>query len=865
MWRCLALGGVVVLALASSCGGGGGTSPSPDVADLGRTGGSDAAPDARSWDIDVAVQTDDVRGDGGDLAAPDVLYDKGQVPEASSELLLDVSPDVPMDNSAEVLSDAFESSQDLQDDVSPGEDAAPEELVSCGGMGLTWFQLFPPSEAGTLAVACGDGAGQCDPYVGDTSCNESLPVLCVRFTGQESPTGETPWFPGATGITAPVQGCKLESVAAVDALCADTFGPGWRMAEWHDGSPGATGSMDVIGQWMFFAFGDWSTEGRFWVYINNQIGNCFTLPPANCCDEGTPCPDDGPCVQGYCVYTMPLPEGTCYTDEHCSLGYTCEVGSAAGACKEGGYLDPGACTAIGPGGMCPIFPGKGFGSCTDVLGYKWTGTGCTEVQGCDCGDFCDDIHPSYDECVAACAPPICCTSDADCGDEKYFCRLGFCVIKAPAAGSCWSDGDCGPKQICSGISYCECDGPGKCFPEKPFCKKEKGKPCPLPDTVTPGKCIYAPVCCVSKDDCGPGETCVMSQGGGGTCQPEAKSPECWTSSDCAAGEGCAFVAACPCQLSCISQPGVCAPLPDVCCTSDADCSAGEICSAAPASPTGTPAVEIGQCVPTPAPGACFTSGQCGPEMVCAGAGAWPCGTAGGVPYGTCLPTKGACCATHADCPGGYRCQGLPGYEILSCQPLAGLGECWSNEECPEGNVCHGANFGYTCGTPDNGAVPGTCGPPGEECCTSDADCAEGLACTAKADPGPGDFKDATIGQCVPAPQESSCLHNDDCFPDMVCLGAPGWPCGKPTNSLGWCGYPTDICCTTDAQCPQGTSCVGIQFGATGQCSFPAGPGACWDNSECAPGKVCQGAYACSPCSACIEGKPETPGTCVTPK
>jgi hypothetical protein len=107
-----------------------------------------------------------------------------------------------------------------------------------------------------------------------------------------------------------------------------------------------------------------------------------------------------------------------------------------------------------------------------------------------------------------------------------------------------------------------------------------------------------------------------------------------------------------------------------------------------------------------------------------------------------------------------------------------------------------------------------------------------------------------------------CLNNDDCPPEMACFGSPGWPCGKEPGPPGWCSYPNDSCCSNDAGCPQGTSCVGLQFGTVGQCSFPAPQGQCWGNSDCGPDQVCKGAYVCSPCLGCIWGLLETPGTCV---
>ncbi len=858
---------VTILAIFQSCGGGKATTE--DVADRSDVGGEILA-DSVGPD-DVRLPPDAAPGDVPAHPDSDIGVDLQIEPDLALDAPADQVADVPADEvpdgaatddggAADAFPEALDASGpgDVGEEETSGGDV--ESPPACNSMGLTWFQLSGPSPEGTVAVACGNESGACNPYVGDTACTESLPVLCVKSTGEEAPTGETPWFAGSVKISQPVMGCALTSLTMADTRCADEFGPGWRMAEWHDGSPGVTGSLDIIGQWTFSAFGDWTYDGRFWVYINDQPGNCFPTLPLQCCNGISPCAWGGPCVQGYCVNQLNLPPMGCYVDAQCPVGYTCSVGMALGKCEEGGIFEPGACLPIGPGGMCPVYPGQVFGDCGDELGYMWTGADCALVTGCDCGDYCAAMKATKEECVAACAPPICCTSTADCGSAKLQCHQGFCVSPELAAGTCWTDDDCGSMQACIGGTPCVCGGPEKCVGKPMVCPKDT--PCPPEQVVYPGTCTYKPTCCGSDAGCNPGEACVPSPFGGGTCQPKPSEKACWTTADCATGEACAFAALCPCEVGCKSKPGVCTKLPDACCTADSDCPEWEICSAAPAG-LGGAAVLTGQCVPVLGAGVCFNAAHCDPGEVCAGAQPWPCGMAGGVPYGTCAPGKNACCTKNEHCPEGLKCRGLPGFDNMSCQPDPGPGKCWAGGDCSAGMVCKGMNMGWGCGPDDYTAKPGVCvAAETLGCCTKDEECGPGQACTAKKIPGAGDFPDATQGQCVPDPAEWGCLNNGDCPPEMACTGTPGWPCGKPAGAPGWCANPADMCCDSDAGCPEGTTCVGKQFGATGQCSFPADGDACWSDAECGPGKFCKGVYVCSPCVPCQPGKVEAPGTCV---
>jgi hypothetical protein len=147
--------------------------------------------------------------------------------------------------------------------------------VTTGGgrhAGMTWtvLQQLP---GGVVHVG---SDGQTNPYAGDTPPTASLPVLCLLVNNSGVPAGITPdfyngWARGFVALTPPVLGSQLNSPAAADGLCAGTFGPGWRMAEFHDGRFGA--NLASIGGWSFWAFGTLPPGTRFWTSINDQPAN----------------------------------------------------------------------------------------------------------------------------------------------------------------------------------------------------------------------------------------------------------------------------------------------------------------------------------------------------------------------------------------------------------------------------------------------------------------------------------------------------------------------------------------------------------------------------------------------------------------
>jgi hypothetical protein len=189
------------------------------------------------------------------------------------------------------------------------QEAAPQPAPGqAPRRGLTWAKVAHDSSLGIDRVHCygspalpkDQGGPGCNPYEGDTHCSQALPVLCLKEEGSSRPPyamtcsahampGEfyCGWAGGRIELTSPVVGFELASSTTADALCVASFGPGWRMAEHHDGKyvmgmgerahHGDTWPAKALatGGWGLFAYGKIAGGSRFWVRINDQPGNCW--------------------------------------------------------------------------------------------------------------------------------------------------------------------------------------------------------------------------------------------------------------------------------------------------------------------------------------------------------------------------------------------------------------------------------------------------------------------------------------------------------------------------------------------------------------------------------------------------------------
>jgi hypothetical protein len=143
---------------------------------------------------------------------------------------------------------------------------------SSGHAGMTWKSI--EQRSGGVVHVGSDSVT--NPYNGDTAPSTSLPVLCLRVDNVPPPAGITPdfyngWAKGSVALSASVPGSQLTSRAAADSLCSSTFGPTWRMAEFHDGFYGP--GMSSSGGWSYWAYGNITVGQRFWVAINDQPAN----------------------------------------------------------------------------------------------------------------------------------------------------------------------------------------------------------------------------------------------------------------------------------------------------------------------------------------------------------------------------------------------------------------------------------------------------------------------------------------------------------------------------------------------------------------------------------------------------------------
>ena len=174
------------------------------------------------------------------------------------------------------------------------------EFAGCRGM--TWVLH---NQTGGYAAVGADS--QTNPYRGDTPCNETFPILCIR-------TDETivapanlanNWGGGQLAASLPVQGSALTSVNAANAICRAQLDYRYKMATFHENG----------NSWRYWAKGPVPNNMRFWVNIEDQLGNPWNSanyienPPRAVYNAPTVSkPTDNWAFKGYGF--MPWAEGT---------------------------------------------------------------------------------------------------------------------------------------------------------------------------------------------------------------------------------------------------------------------------------------------------------------------------------------------------------------------------------------------------------------------------------------------------------------------------------------------------------------------------------------------------------------------------
>ncbi len=117
-----------------------------------------------------------------------------------------------------------------------------------------------------LSCSLDDTQRMCGPYQGDTPCSQSLPLACYRDGNAAKPPNmeandmdEAKFVPGEVRLTEPVRGDTLETREEAEKLCADRFGPGFRMLRYQEGGGGIVISRSQI-----------QAGARAWIEIRDQ-------------------------------------------------------------------------------------------------------------------------------------------------------------------------------------------------------------------------------------------------------------------------------------------------------------------------------------------------------------------------------------------------------------------------------------------------------------------------------------------------------------------------------------------------------------------------------------------------------------------
>jgi len=137
-----------------------------------------------------------------------------------------------------------------------------------------------------------------------------------------------------------------------------------------------------------------------------------TCVPGSACASEADCNDGDACTADFCHNgdcENVLKTGCCSADEQCAPGELCSLECPPCDCPpvgDGPCFCPdciGTCQAAGP--ACKKIDPFSFGICAMFLGYGFDGAKCVGVSGCGCGDSCDALFKSLEECKKACLFP----------------------------------------------------------------------------------------------------------------------------------------------------------------------------------------------------------------------------------------------------------------------------------------------------------------------------------------------------------------------------------------------------------------------------------------------------------------------------
>lgn len=352
-----------------------------------------------------------------------------------------------------------------------------------------------------------------------------------------------------------------------------------------------------------------------------------------------------------------------------------------------------------------------------------------------------------------------CTENADCGGRGV-CVSGLCE----AVTACQADEECAAQgRIChSSRGFCvQCDGVKDACPAGQACQFDfTCVAVGAPDAGASGD-GGANACtgtCTDRTQCGADQVCR----GGTCCEPRAR---CTTPEDCPSS-----------RPECNGATGLC--FGGDSCTGDGDCDRRAGCGGGACFCDAPAPGQPGVCKPRP--------NDCDDDTGC---------YMGGV-YSGKFCTLGATprrCADAPSCAEDVDCASVG----LVCDTTAGSpsnGRCVNGPACPMGNECtptqlcdQGRCAGRSCVTdPSLCNAMQICNSATGRCETSQSG-----ACMRDMDCNPGFYCNTTANVCLPGCRDSSECTNGICNASHVCEQGMGALCGP---------------CTTDADCPAGTTC-----------------------------------------------------------
>jgi cysteine-rich repeat protein len=450
--------------------------------------------------------------------------------------------------------------------------------------------------------------------------------------------------------------------------------------------------------------------------------------------------------------------------------------------------------------------------CSSTCQFEIVGTSCPDDTNPCTTDLCD----GGGTCVHAAgnAGTLCRAAVGQCDLAETCTGIDTdCPVDAKSTAPCRpAAGICDVAELCDGVSD-DCP-PDLAQPDGTPC--DDGDACTQTDACETGTCTGTdPVVCTPLDQCHAAGTCDPLSGAcSNPAQPDG--------TPCDDGDACTQTDACETGACTGTDPVVCTPLDQ--CHAVGTCDPLTGACSNPAQPNGMPCDDGNACTQTDSchTGTCTGTNPvlCTPLDQCHAAG-------------TCDPLSGACsnpaqpdgmpcddgnaCTQTDSCHTG-TCTGTNPVVCIpfdgchaagTCNPLTG--EC-SNPERPDGTSCDDGN---AC-TESDACRGGACeGSAVRDCCLTDAECSDGVACTV----------DACVShRCMNAPLADRCGPTHECG-QVLC--APEDPAADEDGCLvlatdegSYCTEDEDPC-TIDS-CRSST-CVHTSDGSGPRCLLLVAP------------------------------------------